>query len=178
MDEKPTSFVVKRTKYRHTLESSQLGSRLVIDLALLITRPTSWLNHSGLRTYCRGVLIGIYLFPFCIANPIFREPFSAAELILHNKIQFWLVWLHLLPLLTAYSNPSDCVPMMETTTLIHWVWIRPCTRDEGCITNNHTSLARADDTLYPWWGRLLTSASPTECASNMWYILHALNELM
>ena len=41
MDEKPTSFVDKCTKYRHTLESSQLGSRLVTDLALLITRPMS-----------------------------------------------------------------------------------------------------------------------------------------
>ena len=41
MDTKPTSFVDKRTKYRHTLESSQLGSRLMTDLALLITRPMS-----------------------------------------------------------------------------------------------------------------------------------------
>ena len=42
IDEKPTSFVDKRTKDRHTLESSQGGSRLVTDLAMLITRPMSW----------------------------------------------------------------------------------------------------------------------------------------
>ena len=41
IDEKPTSFVDKRTKDRHTLESSQEGSRLVTDLAVLITRPMS-----------------------------------------------------------------------------------------------------------------------------------------
>ena len=41
IDEKPTSFVDKRTKDRHTLESSQGGSRLMTDLAMLITRPMS-----------------------------------------------------------------------------------------------------------------------------------------
>ena len=41
IDEKPTSFVDKRTKDRHTLESSQGGSQLVTDLAVLITRPMS-----------------------------------------------------------------------------------------------------------------------------------------
>ena len=41
IDEKPTSFVDKRTKDRYTLESSQEGSLLVTDLAVLITRPMS-----------------------------------------------------------------------------------------------------------------------------------------
>ena len=41
IDEKPTSFVDKRTKDSHPLESSQEGSRLVTDLAVLITRPMS-----------------------------------------------------------------------------------------------------------------------------------------
>ena len=39
IDEKPTSFVDKRTKDRHTLESSQGGSRLMTDLtSVILTR--------------------------------------------------------------------------------------------------------------------------------------------
>ena len=58
MDEKPTSFVDKRTKYRHTRELSQLGYRIVTDLALLITRPMSilyqinMLSHMHDETLC------------------------------------------------------------------------------------------------------------------------------
>ena len=51
IDEKPTSFVDKRTKDRHTLESSQEGSRLVTDLAVLVTRPMSLLTKEASNFY-------------------------------------------------------------------------------------------------------------------------------
>jgi len=58
MDEKPTISADKRTKYRHTLELSQLGSRLVTDLALLITQSDANEAADQVRQAIIGAKVG------------------------------------------------------------------------------------------------------------------------